>query len=408
MIFIVKILDTILFYGLTTYRCLKKYAIISMEYSEIKYWVALKRLKGIGNLSFKNLLDAYGAPRKAFEVDPLSLIAVSGIDIQIAKDIHNFNQWDKIDEELDTAQKLGVSIITCHDPLYPQNLQKIYDPPPYLYVKGNLKKDDINLAVVGSRAASTYGRYSTERICRELTLRGITIVSGLARGIDSSAHRGALSGKGRTIAVLGTGLDIIYPPENKKLFEAIIENGAALSEFPFHTPPNAFNFPTRNRIISGLSYGVVVIEATDRSGSLITARLALEQGREVFAVPGNIDSLRSRGAHKLIKQGAKLIENVDDILEDIFPQVNFPSKTTTSTVGENKILTTSGHKKTHVPISAAEQGILKLLSTVKPMSVDDIICSSGNNPQETLNILLTLELKGFIRQLPGKKFVIEE
>jgi DNA processing protein len=378
-----------------------------MVNDDTKYWIALKWLKGVGNLSFKSLLETFESPRKVFEADRHSLIAVPGIDLQTAKYIQNFNQWDKIKKELDTANRLGVSVITCHDSLYPQPLLKIYDFPPYLYMKGCLQADEINVAVVGSRAASTYGKFSTERLCRELSLRGITVVSGLARGIDSAAHRGALSGKGRTIAVLGTGLDIIYPAENKKLFEAIAENGAVISEFPFHTPPNAYNFPTRNRIISGISLGVVVIEASDKSGSLITARLALEQGREVFAVPGNIDSAKSRGTHKLIKEGAKLIESVDDILEDILPQVNRHSTVINPSLEGKRIFAESGQNKTNIQVNDEEQSILRLLSS-EPVSVDDIIKSSGNKSHNVLNILLTLELKGFIRQLPGKKFIIEE
>ena len=201
------------------------------------------------------------------------------------------------------------------------NLLNIYDRPVFFYVLGRLDKEDVPLAIVGSRNASTYGRYTTDRISRELALRGITIVSGMARGIDSCAHRGALAAKGRTIAVLGSGLDVIYPPENKKLFAAISSNGAVISEFPLGTQPLSYNFPARNRIISGLSYGVVVVEAGEKSGSLITAKLAMEQGREVFAIPGTIDSASSRGTNSLIKQGAKLIENIDDILEDILPQL---------------------------------------------------------------------------------------
>ena len=222
---------------------------------------------------------------------------------------------------MDALDKMGISVVTCLDELYPHNLLNIYDRPAFFYVLGRLDNEDVPLAIVGSRNASTYGRYTTDRISRELALRGITIVSGMARGIDSCAHRGALAAKGRTIAVLGSGLDVIYPPENKKLFDAISSNGAVISEFPLGTQPLSYNFPARNRIISGLSYGVVVVEAGEKSGSLITAKLAMEQGREVFAIPGAIDSASSRGTNSLIKQGAKLVENIDDILEDILPQL---------------------------------------------------------------------------------------
>jgi DNA processing protein len=287
---------------------------------DLKYWIALRWVDGVGHVGFKALLSAFGSPRQAFDA-PFSMIkAVPGIGAKAARQIKDFANWETIEKEMDCARQAGVRIVTLQDPLYPPRLACIYDNPAYLYVKGNLKDDDINIAFVGSRTASAHGLYTTERLCRELALRGVTIVSGMARGIDSAAHRGALAGRGRTIAVLGCGLDIVYPPENEKLFNDIAANGAVISEFPFSAPPNASNFPARNRIISGLSLGVVVVEAGEKSGSLITARIALEQGREVFAVPGSIDVSGSRGTNKLIKQGAKLIENIDDILEEVLPQ----------------------------------------------------------------------------------------
>jgi DNA processing protein len=273
-----------------------------------------------------------------------------------------------------------------------------------------LQEDDINIAVVGSRLASTYGKFSTERLCRELALKGITVVSGLARGIDSSAHKGALAGGGRTIAVLGCGLDIIYPSENEKLYAEIVSHGAVITEFSFGSPPTASNFPARNRIISGISLGVVVVEANEKSGSLITARLALEQGREVFAVPGSIDSAGSRGTHKLIKQGAKLIENVYDILEEILPQVDKSKEHSQNvhTSGQNK------HEKKITPetkdfsgFTDIENAILKVISS-EAIDVDGIITATGLKPNDVLNILLTLELRGIIKQLPGKKFSFKE
>jgi DNA processing protein len=239
---------------------------------------------------------------------------------------------------LELINKNNITVITDRDESYPENLFNIYDRPPLLYIKGNLQKEDINIAIVGSRLASTYGKFITERISRELAMKGITIVSGMARGIDSAAHRGAIAAQGRTVAVLGCGLDIIYPPENKNLFSDIVQNGAVISEYPPQTQPLSAHFPARNRIISGISYGVVVVEAGEKSGSLITARLALEQGREVFAVPGSIDSVGSRGTNKLIKQGAKLIENIDDILEDILPQLDRkPAKVVPPDLSRQKI-----------------------------------------------------------------------
>ncbi|MCX5854240.1 MAG: DNA-processing protein DprA, partial [Deltaproteobacteria bacterium] len=293
-----------------------------MNDHDLKYWIALKSIEGVGNVGFKNLVDALGSPRDVFNASTQTLKVIPGIGHKTAAHIKDFNNWQFADKECKLAEQMKVIIVSYRDPLYPKNLLNIYDFPVLLYVKGVLKEDDINIAVVGSRMASTYGKFSTERICRELALKGITIVSGLARGIDSAAHRGAVAGKGRTIAVLGCGLDIVYPPENEKLFMEIVEKGAVITEFPFGVPPNAPNFPSRNRIISGMSLGVVVVEAGEKSGSLITARMALEQGREVFAVPGSIDSAGSRGTHLLIKQGAKLIESVDDILDEILPQID--------------------------------------------------------------------------------------
>jgi DNA processing protein len=280
-----------------------------------------------------------------------------------------------------------------------------------LYVKGLLKEDDINIAVVGSRVASTYGKFTTERLCRELALKGITVVSGLARGIDSAAHRGALAGKGRTIAVLGCGLDIIYPPENEKLLMEIAQKGVVITEFPFGTQPNAPNFPSRNRIISGVSLGVVVVEAGEKSGSLITARVALDQGREVFAVPGSIDSAGSRGTHHLIRQGAKLIENVDDILDEILPQLdlkfethapeeNIPSRPSVDT--EEK-----PHSNVIRNLNDAERAVLKTI-TSKKVDVDTVIAATGLSAGDVLTILLNLELQGIITHLPGKMYIRKE
>jgi DNA processing protein len=375
----------------------------------LKYWVALKWVEGVGNVGFKALLEAFGTPQKVFEA-PLSMIkAVPGIGDKTAPQIKSFKDWKKVEKELEFADRTCVSIVTSQDHLYPSQLLSTYDYPAFLYVKGHLKEDDVNVAVVGSRTASTYGKFTTERLCRELVLRGITVISGLARGIDSAAHRGALSGKGRTVAVLGCGLDVVYPPENEKLFTEISLQGALISEFPFGTPPNAPNFPARNRIISGISLGVVVVEASEKSGSLITARIALEQGREVFAVPGSIDSSGSRGTNKLIKQGAKLIENVEDILEEILPQVTRepksvkPDQRQKQPDDQQKILTSSPD----LVLKETEKTVWQVLSQ-KPVHIDQIITSTGLTAHEVLVILLNLELQGLIEQKPGKTYMRKE
>lgn len=372
----------------------------------VQYWLALHRVEGIGNIGFKNLLDAFGKPEDVFKA-PLSFLkAIPGIGKKGAAGIISFNDWQCVEEELKLAEKSNVKIITCHDKDYPAALLHIYDYPPILYVKGILKTDDVNIAVVGSRYASTYGKYSTEKLCRELAFHGVTVVSGMARGIDSAAHRGAIAGKGRTIAVLGCGLDVIYPPENEKLYQEISTHGAVITEFPFGTPPNAPNFPARNRIISGISLGVVVVEATDKSGSLITARIAAEQGREVFAVPGTIDSSGSKGTNKLIKEGAILVQSVQDILDEIAPQIRTDTSNMAVTCAKKDQNMPAAIDKQMVSINlnTNETQILSIISS-KPVDVNNIITSTGWNTSDVLHILLQLELKGLITQLPGKFFI---
>lgn len=381
-----------------------------MNHNDLKYWVALKSIEGVGNIGFKNLVEAFGNPRNVFNTSCQALAVVPGIGRKTATHIKDFNEWHKTEAELESVKKYDAQIITYQHPSYPKSLLNIYDFPALFYIRGFLKEDDINIAVVGSRLASTYGKFSTERLCRELALKGITVVSGLARGIDSAAHRGALAGGGRTIAVLGCGLDIVYPSENENLCEEIVSRGAVITEFPFGTPPNSQNFPSRNRIISGLSLGVVVVEANEKSGSLITARLALEQGREVFAVPGTIDSAGSRGTHKLIKQGAKLIENVYDILDEILPQLDKSKEHSlhTSICGQDsREEKKTRETKVFAGLTDSEKSILKVISS-EAVEVDGIITAAGLKASDVLNILLTMELKGIIKQLPGKKFVLKE
>lgn len=375
----------------------------------LKYWMALKSIDGIGNASFQPLLDHFRSLVAVFSSDIRDLSAIPGISKKSAAAIVSFKDWDTILRQLDMLDKTGVNIITCQDELYPPNLLNIYDRPAFLYVLGHLEKNDINLAIVGSRNASTYGKYTTDRISRELALRGITIVSGMARGIDSCAHRGALAAQGRTIAVLGSGLDVIYPPENKKLFAAISQNGAVISEFPMGTQPLPYHFPARNRIISGLSYGVLVVEAGEKSGSLITAKLAMEQGREVFAIPGTIDSASSRGSNSLIKQGAKLIENIDDILEDILPQLERSSAQPTPRKHEvvPACVSQTDSESNTDSLNPIDQTILRALSKNK-MHADDIITGTGLSPADVLSALITLELKGIITQHPGKLFALKQ
>jgi len=374
-----------------------------MNFDILKYWIALKYIVGIGNVGFVTLVEKFGSPHEVFNASAAELEETPGISKNTAASIANFKGWKKVKEELELVKNSNVNIITYHDDLYPQQLLNIYDRPPYIYVLGTLDKDDINIAIVGSRAASSYGKYTTEKLSRELALKGVTVVSGMARGIDSSAHRGSIAVNGRTIAILGSGLNVIYPPENKKLFHDIIEHGAVISEYPLGTPPRSSNFPARNRIISGMSYGVVIVEAGEKSGSLITARLALEQGREVFAVPGSIDAAGSRGTNKLIKQGAKLIENTDDILEEILPQIE--------SINPLKISDISSQQETLCDpagiLNETDQRICHYLSRTK-IHIDDLISSTQLPSSDVLSSLTAMELNGLVLQHPGKYFSLKK
>ena len=283
---------------------------------------------------------------------------------------------------------------------FPKALLSIPDPPPYLYVKGTICKKDVNaIAVVGTRVPTQYGIAAAESISRELAGSGITIVSGMARGIDAAAHRGALAANGRTIAVLGSGIDVIYPSDNKKLYEQIISSGAVVSEFPIGTAPLAENFPQRNRIISGLVKGVLVVEASEKSGSLITAGLALDYGRDVFALPGNITSFKSKGANKLIKQGAKLVEDARDILEEL----SISGTGMVKTGFKPAPALPDSLRKIQADLSSEEEKIISLLD--EPSFIDTIIQRTGLPAQKISALLLDMELKGLVQQQAGKQFI---
>ena len=354
------------------------------------YWLALNSIPGFGPVLIKALLDRLGDPKRVFEASRRELERVDGIGEQLAEVIKQTDVRGKVHRELKFIEKVKASIVTIRDQSYPNNLRQIYDSPPLLYVRGSLQpRDDLAISMVGSRLASNYGRMITEKIAGDLASQGVTMVSGMARGIDSAAHRGALSVGGRTIAVLGCGVDIVYPPENRHLFEEIVAHGAVISEFPMSTPPEGMNFPRRNRIISGLSLGVVIVQASARSGSLITARLALEQNRDVFAVPGNIGMVGSQGTNRLIKQGAKLIESAEDILEEVLPRFRHQGPES-----EDRYLS----------LEEEEERVFCLLED-EPIHIDSIIAQTGMSASCVSTILLQLELKGLVQQLSGKRFV---
>jgi DNA processing protein len=352
------------------------------------YWLALNMVPGVGPITYRNLVNKFHDPERIFAASAHELAAVGGIGEKTIRAIKEFPSERMAAGELKKVKDLGASILTLHDQGYPKNLLQIYDPPPLLYVRGELGVGNpLMIAMVGSRRGSSYGRGVTKRISKELASAGVTVVSGMARGIDTFAHLGALEAGGRTVAVFGCGIDVIYPPENKKLFAEIIDHGAVISEFPLSTPPDGKNFPRRNRIISGVSWGVVIVEATADSGSLITASHALEQGREVFAVPGNVGMATSKGTNRLIKQGAKLVEEAHDILTEVLPQYGVKPK-----------------NDDFPPLSDAEDDILRHLSYT-PLHIDEISRLSQMEVQRVSTILLGLELKGVISQLGGKMFV---
>jgi DNA processing protein len=363
-------------------------------------WFALKSIPGIGNIIFKRLIHRFSAPEKVFAAPIPELSRISGISESLAFRIISFKFEEAIKKEIDQVIAKGFHIVTFSDIDYPPLLRHIPDPPPYLYVSGKLCPQSHNIAVVGSRNPTAYGISATKRLSENLAILGLTIVSGMARGIDSAAHKGALSGNGKTIAILGSGLGKIYPPENRKLFDQISENGAVISEFSIQSPPEAHHFPIRNRIISGMSLGTVVVEAAKKSGSLITARLAAEQNREVFAVPGSIHSFKSCGTNSLIKQGAKLVENAQDIIEELSPQI----KENLECLSNDAYL--DNQVKVLPKLNPDEQIVLNHLENY-PIHVDELVRKTSIAPGKVLGILLKLELEGIAQQLPGKCFSLK-
>lgn len=355
-----------------------------------KSWVALNMIKGLTPSNKKRLLNHFHSPERILAA---SLKDLSEVGEAVAKRIVEQREKLKVEQEFSLAKDRDIKIITIEDEVYPVNLTSIFDPPIVIYLKGEIKREDsIAISIVGSRRATFYGSSTAQKFSSSLASVGLTIVSGLARGIDTQVHRGALKSNGRTIAVLGSGLDVIYPPENRWLFEEISKNGAVISEFPFGTKPEKFNFPQRNRIISGLSLGVVIIEAAFKSGALITASLALEQGREVFAVPGKVDSRYSNGTNHLIKEGAKLTTSIDDILEEF-------------EFLKDKIGPKDSKEEKKIDLSLEEKKVYDLMSKEEPMHIDAITYKSDLSSHQVSSILMRLELRNLICQLRGKMFI---
>ena len=357
---------------------------------EIAYWLGFSLVKGIGPVRFRRLMDFFGSAEEAWKASSAAL-REAGLDRRSIQSLLAVRAEVSLERELEKVRRAGVRLLTWEDEDYPYNLRHIDNPPFLLYVRGRLKpEDEWSLAVVGTRRASVYGREATRYLVEPLSQSGITIVSGLARGIDSLAHRAALDAGGRTIAVLGSGVDVIYPPEHKKLAQAVVENGALVSEYPLGTPPEGVNFPPRNRIISGLSKGVLVVEAGEHSGALITARFALEQGREVFAVPGSIFYKTCRGVNRLIRDGeAKLVLSVEDILEEL----NFT------------LLKERQEVREVIPADEKESLLLRHLSS-EPVHIDELCRTTGLSISEVSSTLALMELKGMVHQVGGMHYVV--
>lgn len=354
--------------------------------------LGLFSISSIGPARMRKLISALGSPQEVLTANMARLTTVEGIDRKTAEKILAGPDSSFVESQLQGLEAHHTGILTFWDKTYPDRLKRIYDPPAFLFYRGNpdLLTDKM-FAVVGTRGPTTYGRIVTERITAELSLNGFTIISGFARGVDTLAHKAALKQNGATVAVLGNGLDTVYPAENKKLFTEICEKGLFLSEYPLGTKPDAGNFPKRNRIISGMSSGVLLTEAGAKSGALLTASYALEQDREVFAVPGPVYSGKSTGTNNLIKSGAKLVQDIEDIMDELGGQFKQSSGATGNRPDTGKL----------------QGNYLQVYQTLTstPVHIDFLAVETGLSPSELLSILLTLELGGFVRQLAGKMFL---
>jgi DNA processing protein len=357
---------------------------------DIKYWVGFNSIPGIGRVRLGQLQSHFGSLEKAWKASPAEL-KQAGLDSAALRAISHWRPGISPEAEMEKVAHYGITVLTCDDPAYPSRLRQIYDYPPVLYMRGSLlPEDDWCLAVVGTRRASVYGKQITEEIVTDLARSRITIVSGLAKGIDTIAHQSALAAGGRSIAIFGCGLDIVYPPENVSLARSIMEHGAILSEYPLGIRPRPENFPRRNRILSGMSLGVLVTEADETSGALITARMALEQDREVFAIPGSILSPASRGTNRLIQMGeAKLVRDDKDILEEL-------NLTAVARQIEMREL---------LPESGTEALLLKHLSA-EPIHIDEVCQKSGLPAADVSSNLAIMELKGLVKQVGTMNYVL--
>ncbi len=363
------------------------------RYTTREAYIVLNMMQGVGPVSVRTLAGALGSPEAVFEASRDELMAVRGVSGEIVNRI--LEQRERIDagQEEQRAESAGARLVTPVDAEYPARLGQIYDPPLALYVRGTLQaRDEQSVAIVGSRRTTHYGLETAERLAFQLAQNGVTVISGLARGIDTAAHKGALKGSGRTLGVLGGGLDCMFPPENAELAARMAGQGAVMTEYPFGRQPDKTTFPVRNRIVSGMSLGVLVVEADCTSGAMITARQAMEQGRTVFAVPGRIDSNGSRGPHQLIKDGARLVEGVEDILQEFEMLIPRPVRGGEAAAGPR--------------LTTEETALVALLEDEGEMEIDRLIQASGRTAAEISVMLLGLEMKRAVKMLPGQRVAL--
>jgi DNA processing protein len=362
-------------------------------------WLALTLTPGLASRLSARVLRQFGSPEGVFRAS-LKELETCHLPEETAKAVAQKKAFPRAEKELAGVRKMaGCSLLNWTDPEYPQSLLQIYDPPVLLYVRGDPQVLNLpSIGIVGTRKPTLYGTQMAQRLGRELAARGLVVVSGLARGVDAVGHQGAMEVQGRAIGVLGTGIDVCYPKENKKLYEKVLERGAIISEFPLRTHPAPENFPVRNRIVAGMPLGVVVIEGAQYSGSLITARLAMEFGREVFGVPGNVTQPVSFAPNQLIKQGAKLVTGAEDVVEELPTPVRAALVQAEQPEAEQRNLLAAA------ALNGSEKKLYELLSAEEPVQIDDIVERSGLNSSEVLATLFNLEMKGVVRQLPGKLF----
>jgi len=370
-----------------------------MELDTSLSWLALSLTPGLASRLSARLLRRFDSPEGVFRAS-LAELEACNLPGSVAQAVFKKEAFKRAEKELAAVLRIaGCRLLNWTEPEYPQSLLQIYDPPVMLYVRGDPQILNLpSISIVGTRKPTLYGTQLAQRLGRDLAARGLVIVSGMARGIDAIGHQGAMAANGRAIGVLGTGIDICYPKENKKLYEKVLERGAIIGEFPLGTHPAPENFPVRNRIVAGMPLGVVVVEGAQYSGSLITARLAMEFGREVFGVPGNVTQPASFAPNQLIKQGAKLVAGAEDVIEELPTPVRAALVQAKQPEAEQRNLLLAAS------LNTSEKKLYELLSAEEPRHIDDIVERSGLNSSEVLATLFDLEMKGIIRQLPGKQF----